>query len=90
LEQLPLSGFVRALFDGYKEGREERYYPRKFEELEHTNLLFEVDELNDLYGHSKSKYQHELILDHMYRFDATRVKYYKQIEKKIINHYWEG
>jgi hypothetical protein len=89
VEQLPLNGFIKSLFDGYKVGKEQRYYPDRFEELQKTNLLFGVDDLNDMYEHAEEKEEYDSILDHMYRFDATRVGYYKQLEKKIINQFWE-
>lgn len=89
MEQLGFNGFVKSLFDGYKTAREKSYYPRKFEEMKKTNLLFGVDELNDLYEEAEDKEDYETILDHMYRFDATRVGYYKRIENKIINNFWE-
>jgi hypothetical protein len=91
MEQLPLNGFVRSLFDGYKAGKEKRYYPRRFEEMKKTNLLFGVDDLNDMLDHAEEKEDYETILDHMYRFNATdgQFGYYKRIEKKIINEMWE-
>lgn len=91
VEQLPLNGFVRSLFDGYKSAKEKSYYPRKFEEMRKTNRLFEVDELEDMYKNAEDKEDYEDILDHMYRFNATegQLGYYKRIEKKIINDFWE-
>lgn len=76
------------MFDGYKSAKEAAYDP--FEELKNSWRLFEIDDLNTLCNKAKTKEQHNLILDHMYKYDATRVGYYKRIEKKIINHYWEG
>lgn len=93
-----LNGFVKALFDGYKAGKEKGYYRRQFRDLNKTydcwigtasTRLLEVDELEDLLEHAEDKEDYESILDHMYRFDATRVGYYKRIEKKIINEMWE-
>lgn len=84
-----LNGFVKALFDGYKDGKQANYYPRKFEEMKRTNLLFGVDELEDMLENAEDKEDCETILDHMYRFDATMVGYYSRIEKKIINQFWE-
>lgn len=88
MEQLGFNGFIKAIFDGYRDAKAYNHNP--FNELEKTPLLFDVADLNTLYGKAKTKEQHEAILDHMYRFDATRVDYYKRIEKKIINQYWEG
>lgn len=87
MEQLPLNGFIKAIFDGYREAKEANHNP--FNELQKSWRLLEVDEVNDLYKKAKTKEQHEMILDHMYKYDATRVGYYKRIEKKIINNYWE-
>lgn len=84
--------FVRSIFEGIKEAKESSYYPRKFEEMKKTNLLFDVDDLTDMYKHARDKEDHETILDHMYRFNATEGEfgYYKRIEKRIIHNYWEG
>jgi hypothetical protein len=87
MEQLGFNGFVKAIFDGYREAKAYNHNP--FNELEKSYLL-DVSDLNELCDKAKNKQQHEAILDHMYRFDATRVDYYKRIEKKIINRYWEG
>lgn len=88
MEQLAVNGFIKAIFNGYREAKEYNHNP--FNELERTSLLFDVADLNNLCDKAKTKEHHEAILDHMYRFDATRVDYYKRIEKKIINRYWEG
>lgn len=88
VEQLGFNSIVKAIFDGYQEAKKYNYNP--YNELEKSHRLFEVAELNDLCDKAKTKKQHEQILDHMYRFDATRVDYFKQIEKKIIDRYWEG
>lgn len=88
MEQIGLNGFVKSIFDGYREAKDFKHNP--FNELENSWKLFEVDDLNDLYKKATTKEQHELILDHMYQYDATRVGYYKRIEDKIIQHYWEG
>ncbi|NRD81178.1 hypothetical protein HPT25_28205, partial [Bacillus sp. BRMEA1] len=66
------------------------YNHNPFNELEKSWYLMDIATLNDLCDKAKTKEQHEMILDHMYRFDATRVDYFKRIEKKIINRYWEG
>jgi hypothetical protein len=87
MEQLGFNGFVKAIFDGYREAK--AYNQNPFNNLEKSYLL-DVADLNELCDKAKTKGQHEAILDHMYRFDATRVDYYKRIEKKIINRYWEG
>jgi hypothetical protein len=91
VEQIGLNGFVKSLFDGYKEAREKSYYPRKFEEMKRTSRLFEVDEVEDMLKHAEDKEDYETILDHMYRFNATESEYgyFKKIEKKIIHQFWE-
>lgn len=81
-----LNDFVWSIFQGIKEAKDSR---DPFHELERSHLLYEIDELNQLCNVAKTKEQHETILDHMYRFDATRVGYYERIERKIIHHYWE-
>lgn len=75
-----------SVFQGYKEAKDQR---DPFKVLENSWKLYEIDDLNDLYKQAKSKEHHNLILDHMYHYDATRVGYYKTIERKIINYYWE-
>lgn len=87
-----INEIVKAFFDGYKDAKQSTYYDRKFEEIKKTNRLFEVDELNDLLDHAEDKEEYESILDHMYNFDATErglFGYYKGIENKIIDKYWE-
>jgi hypothetical protein len=88
MEQIGFNSFVKSIFNGYREAKHYNHNP--YNELGKSYLLADVDDLNDLCNKAKTKEQHESILDHMYRFDATRVDYYKRIEKKIINHYWEG
>lgn len=79
---------VRSIFQGAAEARRDTFYPRKFREME-SSLLFGVDELEDMLNHAKKKDDYNAILDHMYRFDATRVDYYKEIENKIIDRMWK-
>ena len=79
--------FLRSCFQGAAEARRDTFYPRKFREME-SSFLFGVDELEDMLNHAKNKDQYNTILDHMYRFDATRVDYYKDIENKIIDRMW--
>lgn len=86
MEQIGLNGFIKSIFEGYKAAKEANYDP--FAELQHSWRLLEVDEVSDLCKKAKTKEQHEMILDHMYKWDATRVGYYKRIEKNIINQYW--
>lgn len=83
-----LNDIVRSIFDGYREAKEDSFYPRKFKELE-KGFLFGIDELDDMVDHAEDKEDYESILDHMYRFDATEVGYYKNIEKKIMDKFWE-
>jgi predicted TIM-barrel fold metal-dependent hydrolase len=87
-----INGFVRSLFEGYKAGKEKGHYHHRFEEMKKTNILFDVDEVEDMLKHAKEKEDYETILDHMYRFDACergQFGYYKGIEKKIIHRFWE-
>lgn len=81
---------LRSIFQGVAEAKQETYYPRKFREME-MSRLFEVDELEDMLQHAKTKDDLNLILDHMYRFDACELGeygYYKKIERKIIERLW--
>jgi hypothetical protein len=81
---------LRSIFQGVAEAKQESYYPRRFRELE-TSRLLEVDELEDMLQHARSKEQLDLILDHLYRFDACELGefgYYKKIERKIIERLW--
>lgn len=88
---MSFNDIVRSIFEGVREAKQDSYYPRKFKELE-TGFLFGVDELDDMVDHAEDKEDYESILDHMYRFNATEgeLGYYKGIEKKIIDKYWEG
>ena len=79
---------LRSVFQGAAEAKRENLYPRKFREME-TSSLFGVDELTDMFQHAQDKDDYNLILDHLYRFDATRVDYYKDIENKIIDRMWK-
>jgi hypothetical protein len=82
-----LNNFVWSIFQGYKEAKESSRDP--FKELEKSWYLYEIDDLEELRKQATNKEQHNLILDHMYKYDATQVDYFRQIEKKIINYYWE-
>lgn len=87
-----MNDIIRAMFDGYKDAKHSNYHRRRFEEMKKTNLLFEVDDVNDMIEHAKGKEDYETILDHMYRFNACEegtFGYYKSLEKKIINEFWE-
>lgn len=84
-----INDIVKSMFDGYKGAKTESYYPRRFQEMAKTNILFDLDETADMLKHAEDKEQFDTILDHLYRFDATRVKGYEKIEKKIIHKYWE-
>jgi len=85
-----MSGFVKSLFDGYKEAKVKSgaYKKRAFEELDQTPFLFSSDYLNELYNQAEEKEDYESILDHLYRHDAVEVDSYANIEKKIIDKYW--
>jgi cell fate (sporulation/competence/biofilm development) regulator YlbF (YheA/YmcA/DUF963 family) len=82
-----INDIVWSIFQGYKEAKSER---NPYEELERAGFLYDVADLRKLTNQAKTKEQHESILDHMYKYNATRVDYYSNIEKKIIHHYWEG
>ncbi|MDF2854240.1 MAG: hypothetical protein K0Q87_91 [Neobacillus sp.] len=82
-----INDIVWSMFQGYKDVKNER---DPYKELEKVGFLYDVADLRVLSNQAKTKEQHESILDHMYKFDATRVDYYSNIEKKIIQLYWEG
>jgi hypothetical protein len=93
-----LNNFVWSLFQGYKDARKGNV-DKEFQQLnwsmdcwigECSAPLLEVAELNQLLDKAHSKEHYESMLDHLYRHDATRVKPYKNIEKKIIHRLWEG
>jgi hypothetical protein len=84
-----LNDLVWSVFQGYKKVKDERC---PYKELENSWRLYEVDELEELRKSATTKEQHETILDHMYKFNATEgeLGYFKRIEDKIIKQYWEG
>jgi hypothetical protein len=73
------------MFQGYKEVKESR---DPYEVLEKAWQLYDIDTLNELTNRAKKPDQYNIILDHMYQYDATRVNYYKDIERKIIERMW--
>jgi hypothetical protein len=77
---------VRSVFQGYKEVKESR---DPYEVLDKAWYLYQVDDLNHLTDGAKKKDQYNVILDHLYKWDATRVDYYKDIEHKIIDRMWD-
>jgi hypothetical protein len=94
-----LNDFVWSLFQGYKEAKKESELDKSFEQLnwsmdcwigDCSTPLLEVAEINQLLDKAVTKGHYESILDHLYRHDATRVKPYQNIEKKIIHRLWEG
>ena len=77
---------VRSMFQGYKEAKDAR---DPYTELEKAWCLYQVDELDLLTDKAKTKGQYNIILDHLYKWDSTRVDYYKEIENKIIDRMWK-
>jgi hypothetical protein len=84
------------MFAGYKAAKDSNV-DKKFKELNWemdcwigttSTYLFGVDDLTDMLNQANKKEHYNAILDHMYRFDATRVDYYKDIENKIIDRMW--
>ena len=76
---------VHSMFQGYKAVKESR---DPYKELDKAWYLYPIDDLNNLTTHAKKDDQYNAILDHMYKWDATRVDYYKDIENKIIDRMW--
>lgn len=60
----------------------------KFDELDHTEMLFSSQYLNELYEDARTKSEHEAILGHLYKHDVTDIDTYKQIEQKIIDKFY--
>jgi predicted TIM-barrel fold metal-dependent hydrolase len=88
-----MNDIIRAMFEGYKDVKHQNRYRNRFEEMKTTNLLFDVDDVNDMINHAETKEEFNTILDHMYRFNATEegpFGYYERLERKIINKMWEG
>jgi hypothetical protein len=82
---MSLNDIVKSMFDGLKAAKAN---PDPFEQLEKSWYLYEVRDLRKLEREAKTKEQDEMILDHLYKWDATRVDYYKKIENKIIQRHW--
>jgi hypothetical protein len=74
------------MFDGYKEVKDNR---DPYKELEKAWYLYEVKDLRELTNKAKHDSQYNTILDHLYKWDATRVEPYKDIEYKIIDRMWD-
>lgn len=83
-----LSGFVKSMFDGYRNVKKDDY-SQQFSELDWTPFLFSSDYLNDMYSNATTKEQHETILDYLYRHNATEVSSYQAIEQQIIDKYFK-
>lgn len=88
MSEFMLSGFVKSMFDGYRDVKKDDY-SQQFAELEWTPFLFSSDYLNDMYSKATTKEQHETILGHLYRHEATDVDSYQSIEKRIIDKYFK-
>jgi hypothetical protein len=83
---LVLNGFVWSIFQGYKEVKDKR---DPYKELEKSWYLYEVKDLKELANKAKHDSQLNTVLDHLYKWDATRVDPYKDIENKIIDRMWD-
>lgn len=77
---------LRSMFDGYREVKQNR---DPYKELEKAWYLYEVKDLRDLTYKAKKDSQYNAILDHLYKWDATRVDYYSDIERNIIERMWD-
>lgn len=81
-----LNDLVRSMFDGYREVKDKR---DKYDTLDKAWYLYEVKDLKELTSKAKSDKQLNSVLDHLYKWDATRVDPYKEIENQIIDRMWE-
>lgn len=77
---------VRSVFDGYRAAKESR---NPYKELDKSWYLYEVKDLRELTEQAKKKDDLNSVLDHLYKWDATRVDPYKDIENKIIDRMWK-
>jgi hypothetical protein len=77
---------VWSMFQGYKEVKDKR---DPYKELEKAWYLYEVKDLRDLTNKANKEEQYNVILDHLYKWDATTEDYYKAIENKIIDRMWD-
>jgi hypothetical protein len=77
---------VWSMFQGYKAEKDKR---DPYKELEKSWYLYEVKDLKDLTNKARKDEQYNTILDHLYKWDATRVDPYKEIENKIIEEMWD-
>jgi hypothetical protein len=81
-----LNDIVWSMFQGYKAVKDKR---SPYEELDKAWYLYEVKDLKQLVQGAKNDTQLNSVLDHLYKWDATRVDPYKDIENKIIDRMWE-
>lgn len=79
------NNLIQSMFAGYKEYKDSR---DPYDVLEKAWYLYEVKDLRDLTNKAKKDDQYNTILDHLYKWDATRVDPYKEIENKIIDRMW--
>lgn len=77
--------FVWSMFQGVKAHRESK---DPYQELDKAWGLYEVEDLRELAEKARTKEHHNVVLDHLYKWDATRVDVYKDIENKIIDRMW--
>jgi hypothetical protein len=77
---------VRSMFAGYKEVKDKR---DPYKELDKAWYLYEVKDLRTMADKAKTESQLNYVLDHLYKWDATRVDPYKEIENKIIDRMWD-
>jgi hypothetical protein len=79
------NNLIWSMFQGYKEVKDKR---NPYEELDKAWYLYEVKDLRNLVQSAKSDTQLNSVLDHLYKWDATRVDPYKDIETKVIHKMW--
>lgn len=83
---MSFNNLVWSMFQGYKEVKEKR---DPYKELEKAWYLYEVKDLRKLIQGAKNDTQLNHVLDHLYKWDSTRVDPYKELENKIIDRMWE-
>lgn len=83
---MSFNNLVWSMFQGYKAVKDNR---NPYEELDKAWYLYEVKDLRQLIQGAKNDTQLNYVLDHLYKWDSTRVDPYKELENKIIDRMWD-
>lgn len=83
--------FLKSIFQAYNESDygKKRKKEKLFRDLEHFPMLHSSKYLNILIDEAETEEQHDLILDHLYKFDTLDVDSYKKVEQKIVDKRWK-